>query len=60
MRDTLLDVVGILTRFAPAHEQPQSAAMVSQMIRKRVIACMWKLRQRELVREVAMEGELKG
>ncbi len=34
--------------------------MVDQMIRKRVIACMWKLKQRELVREVAIEGELKG
>lgn len=33
---------------------------VAQMIRKRVIACMWKLKQRDLVREVAIEGELKG
>ncbi|WP_342148165.1 hypothetical protein [Methylorubrum sp. SB2] len=24
------------------------------------IACMWKLKQRDLVREVAIEGELKG
>lgn len=33
---------------------------VAQMIRKRVIACMWKLKQRGDVREVPMDGELKG
>lgn len=33
---------------------------VAQMIRKSVIVCMWKLKQRELVREVAIEGQLKG